>query len=50
MEHFYVKAPFGLEWHRDFARRHGKRMSYPEWGVGDVGDNPFFFSRCTTGS
>ena len=42
---FYVKAPFGLEWHRDFARQHGKRMSYPEWGVGQAGDNPFFIQQ-----
>jgi hypothetical protein len=39
---FYLKAPFGLEWHRDFAARHGKPMSYPEWGVGNSGDNAFF--------
>jgi hypothetical protein len=39
---FYLKAPFGLEWHRDFAAQHGKPMSYPEWGVGNFGDNPFF--------
>lgn len=44
-EKFYVKAPFGLEWHRDFARRHGKPMSYPEWGVGNAGDNPFFIRK-----
>jgi hypothetical protein len=42
---FYVKAPFGLQWHRDFAVRHGKRMSYPEWGVGNAGDNPFFVQQ-----
>jgi hypothetical protein len=42
---FYVKAPFGLEWHREFARLHGKRMSYPEWGVGNFGDNPFFIQQ-----
>ena len=42
---FYVKAPFGLEWHREFARLHGKRMSYPEWGVGNAGDNPFFIQQ-----
>jgi hypothetical protein len=42
---FYLKAPFGLEWHRDFAARHGKQMSYPEWGVGNFGDNPFFVQR-----
>jgi len=42
---YYVKAPFGLEWHRDFADRHGKLMSYPEWGVGNFGDNPFFVQQ-----
>ena len=44
-ETFYLKAPFGLEWHRDFAARHGKPMSYPEWGVGHFGDNPFFVQQ-----
>ena len=42
---FYLKAPFGLEWHRDFAARHGKPMSYPEWGVGNFGDNPYFIQQ-----
>lgn len=42
---FYLKAPFGLQWQRDFAARHGKRMSYPEWGVGQFGDNPFFIQQ-----
>lgn len=42
---FYLKAPFGLQWHRDFAAQHGKRMSYPEWGVGHAGDNPFFVQQ-----
>jgi hypothetical protein len=42
---FYLKAPFGLEWQRDFAERHGKSMSYPEWGVGNFGDNPFFIQQ-----
>ena len=41
----YLKAPFGLQWHREFAARHGKRMSYPEWGVGNAGDNPFFIQQ-----
>ena len=41
----YLKAPFGLQWHRDFAIRHGKRLSYPEWGVGQFGDNPFFVQQ-----
>jgi len=42
---FYLKAPFGLEWQRDFAARHRKPMSYPEWGVGNFGDNPFFIQK-----
>ena len=42
---YYLKAPFGLLWHRDFAARHGKLMSYPEWGVGHFGDNPFFIQQ-----
>jgi hypothetical protein len=42
---FYLKAPFGLQWQRDFAVSHGKRMSYPEWGVGQFGDNPFFIQQ-----
>ena len=41
-EKFYLNAPFGLRWHREFAARHGKPMSYPEWGVGNFGDNPLF--------
>jgi hypothetical protein len=41
----YLKGPFGLEWQRDFAARHGKLMSYPEWGVGQFGDNPLFVAR-----
>jgi len=44
-DRFYLKAPFGLEWHRDFAARHGKLMSYPEWGVGQFGDNPLFIEK-----
>jgi hypothetical protein len=44
-EEFYLKAPFGLQWHREFAARHGKAMSYPEWGVGNFGDNAFFIQQ-----
>jgi hypothetical protein len=36
---------FGLEWHREFASEHGKLMSYPEWGVGPSGDNPYFVQK-----
>jgi hypothetical protein len=42
---FYVDAPFGLKWHREFASQHGKPMSYPEWGVGQFGDNPLFIEK-----
>jgi hypothetical protein len=42
---FYLKSPFGLQWHKQFATRHGKPMSYPEWGVGNFGDNPFFIRQ-----
>jgi hypothetical protein len=44
----FLDQPFGLKWHRDFAREHGKPMSYPEWGVGTrpdghgVGDDAVF--------
>ena len=44
-DHFYLNAPFGLLWHNEFAARHGKAMSYPEWGVGNFGDNPFFIQQ-----
>jgi hypothetical protein len=42
---FYLKSPFGLQWHKQFAARHDKLMSYPEWGVGNFGDNPFFIRQ-----
>ncbi len=29
----YMTMPYGLAWHRDFARAHGKPMTIPEWGV-----------------
>jgi hypothetical protein len=44
-DNFYLNAPFGLQWHREFAAQHGKPMSYPEWGVGNFGDNPFFIQQ-----
>jgi beta-mannanase len=42
-----LNGPYGLAWHRDFAKAHNKPMSYPEWGVGgnDSGDNPYFIQR-----
>ena len=42
-----LNGPYGLVWHRDFAKAHHKPMSYPEWGAGgnDSGDNPGFIQR-----
>ncbi|MEP9386349.1 glycosyl hydrolase [Mesorhizobium sp. KR9-304] len=45
---YFLDQPFGLKWHRDFAKQRGKPISYPEWGVGTrpdghgVGDDPVF--------
>jgi hypothetical protein len=41
----HLTNAFGLEWHREFASKHGKLMSYPEWGVGPSGDNPYFVQK-----
>ena len=38
----YLNSPYGLNWHKQFAAQHKKPMSYPEWGVGQEGDNPTF--------
>ncbi|MER5726770.1 glycosyl hydrolase [Streptomyces sp. NPDC002138] len=38
----YVTQPYGLKHQVDFARAHGKRISYPEWGLFRNGDNPEF--------
>lgn len=40
----YLNSPYGLIWHKQFAAQHNKPMSYPEWGVGQQGDNPTFVS------
>lgn len=42
---YYLDGPFGLNWHKTFAIAHGKPMSYPEWGVGAAGDNPYFVQK-----
>ncbi|GGU06231.1 glycoside hydrolase family 26 protein [Streptomyces coeruleorubidus] len=34
-----VKEPYGLQHHVDFAKAHGKPISYPEWGLFRNGDN-----------
>ena len=38
----YLNSRYGLRWHKQFAASHHKPMSYPEWGVGQEGDNPTF--------
>ncbi|MEV7446236.1 glycosyl hydrolase [Streptomyces sp. NPDC091204] len=35
-----VTQPYGLQKQVDFARAHGKQISYPEWGLFRNGDNP----------
>ncbi|MFJ9715128.1 glycoside hydrolase family 26 protein [Streptomyces sp. NPDC101213] len=40
-----VTEPYGLQAHVDFARRHGKPVSYPEWGLFRNGDNPEYMRR-----
>lgn len=48
---YFLDQPFGLKWHRDFAKERGKPISYPEWGVGTrpdghgVGDDPVFMEK-----
>ncbi|MFF8730428.1 glycoside hydrolase family 26 protein [Streptomyces sp. NPDC015171] len=40
-----VKEPFGLQQHVDFAKAHGKPVSYPEWGLFRNGDNAEYMRR-----
>nr|WP_107358016.1 glycosyl hydrolase [Streptomyces agglomeratus] len=40
-----VSQPYGLQAHIDFAKAHGKRISYPEWGLFRHGDNPEYMRR-----
>ena len=43
---FYLRRGHGLNWHRDFAAKHGKPMSFPEWGgVGTAGDDVYFIEH-----
>ncbi|GGW27697.1 glycosyl hydrolase [Streptomyces caelestis] len=35
-----VTEPYGLQKHVEFAKEHGKPISYPEWGLFRNGDNP----------
>jgi hypothetical protein len=40
-----VSEPYGLQFHVDFARRHHKPFSYPEWGLFRNGDDSTYMLR-----
>jgi hypothetical protein len=40
-----VSEPYGLQAQVDFAKEHGKPISYPEWGLFRNGDNPEYMRR-----
>ncbi|MER5430615.1 glycosyl hydrolase [Streptomyces sp. NPDC002588] len=40
-----VTEPLGLQEHVDFAKAHGKPVSYPEWGLFRNGDNSEYMRR-----
>lgn len=40
-----VEEPYGLKEHVEFAKAHGKPISYPEWGLFRNGDNPEYMRR-----
>ncbi|MEU6814935.1 glycosyl hydrolase [Streptomyces sp. NPDC046860] len=40
-----ITQPYGLQAHVDFAKAHGKPVSYPEWGLFRNGDNPEYMRR-----
>ena len=44
---FFVARDHGLQWQVDFAKAHGKRYSFPEWGCcgDDTGDDPYFINH-----
>jgi hypothetical protein len=47
----YLTENYGLNWLASFAAQHGKRMSFPEWGVQWTcdghggGDDPYFIQK-----
>ncbi|MEV3971218.1 glycosyl hydrolase [Streptomyces sp. NPDC050698] len=40
-----VKEPYGLQQHVEFAKAHGKAISFPEWGLFRNGDNAEYMKR-----
>ncbi|MEU1912880.1 glycoside hydrolase family 26 protein [Streptomyces massasporeus] len=43
-----VKEPYGLQHHVEFAKAHGKAISFPEWGLFRNGDNSEYMKRMLT--
>jgi hypothetical protein len=46
----HYSGPYGLKYWTDFAKRHGKKIIVPEWGVypgadSNGGDNPFYIGK-----
>jgi hypothetical protein len=47
----FLTPPYGLQWQKEFAGRHGKQISFPEWGTGTRpdghggGDDPTFINH-----
>ena len=48
---YILTGPYGLNWLANFAKSHGKRLSFPEWGVSkrcdqySGGDDPYFMQQ-----
>ncbi|MGP4010861.1 glycoside hydrolase family 26 protein [Streptomyces sp. 4N124] len=40
-----ISEPYGLQHQVDFAKAHGKEISYPEWGLSRNGDNATYVLR-----
>ncbi|MFF5309494.1 glycoside hydrolase family 26 protein [Streptomyces massasporeus] len=40
-----VQEPYGLQHHVEFAKAHGKAISFPEWGLFRNGDNSEYMKR-----
>jgi hypothetical protein len=36
-----VSRPYGLRWHQEFARAHGKPTTYSEWGISSDNATPY---------
>ncbi|OGL25235.1 hypothetical protein A3A68_00720 [Candidatus Saccharibacteria bacterium RIFCSPLOWO2_01_FULL_48_13] len=47
----FMNATWGGQWHKNFANSHGKKMSFPEWGLAirsdghGGGDAPYFIQQ-----